>query len=206
MENNQLTACHDCDTLQNIGDIPEGRAAHCFECNAKLFVNHKGGLEQLLAIMFLCAVLFLISISFPLMSIEQSGFQSSTTLIHSSLALYDQRMEVLAFVIFFTTILSPAIVILSSLYVLLSFHFNRVLPGLKWVLVGFKYIPVWGMMDVFMLGILVTMVKLIDLANLELGLAFYSFTLLSVTFGYAAFKIDAHVLWERYSRLVNASH
>jgi len=150
--------------------------------------------------------LFLISVSFPLISIEQKGFESSTTLIQSSLALYAQDMEVLAIVIFFTTVLSPAIVILSSLYILVSFALNRIFPGLKWVLIGFRYIPFWGMMDVFMLGILVTMVKLIALANVELGLAFYSFTLLSVAFAYAAMKIDVHMLWEHYSRLKHASH
>jgi uncharacterized paraquat-inducible protein A len=29
-------ACHDCDLVQRIGEIPEGRAAQCMRCGATL--------------------------------------------------------------------------------------------------------------------------------------------------------------------------
>lgn len=201
-----LTACHDCDVLQSIGKVPIGSAARCVNCGAKLFVHHKGGPDLPLAIMLVCMVLFVIATSFPLLTLDMGGRSETVSLPDASLALYREGMPMLAAIVFFTTILGPALVILSSLYVFYALRWRFRLPGMRIILRGFSYLPPWGMMDVFMLGVLVAMVKLADMADLYVGIGFYAFAILSVAFGAAAVNIDIRVLWARYARIDGADH
>jgi paraquat-inducible protein A len=58
----------------------------------------------------------------------------------------------------------------------------------------------WGMMEVFMLGILVAVVKLVDMAQIIPGLALWSFALLIFMLAGAAAALDPEIVWERVGK------
>jgi paraquat-inducible protein A len=55
----------------------------------------------------------------------------------------------------------------------------------------------WAMMEVFMVGILVSMVKLGKLAKVVPGIAIYSFAILIFVLAAAASSMDPHLIWDR---------
>jgi paraquat-inducible protein A len=53
------------------------------------------------------------------------------------------------------------------------------------------------MMEVFMIGILVSMVKLAKMAKVIPGIAIYSFALLIFVLAAAVASLDPHLVWDR---------
>jgi len=70
------------------------------------------------------------------------------------------------------------------------------LPFTKPMLKLLTRLSPWGMMDVFFLGILVSLVKLVALADIALNTGFYAFLLLIVAYAAAMSSLDMHTLWE----------
>ncbi len=58
----------------------------------------------------------------------------------------------------------------------------------------------WSMMEVFLIGILVSLVKLADMAQIVPGIAIWSFALLIPVLVAATASLDPHLVWERIGR------
>jgi paraquat-inducible protein A len=66
----------------------------------------------------------------------------------------------------------------------------------KPILVWISRLLPWGMMDVFMLGILVSIVKLVSLADVVIGTGFYAFAVLVILYTATIASLEPHTLWE----------
>lgn len=196
-----LVACEECDTLQRVQGPPPGGVARCLCCGARLYANPRCGVEVPLALMLGALVLYLIANLDPLLTLELQGNSRSTTLSGASWSLYQDGMWLLAAIVWFTSVLAPGLAIVSSLYVLGALHFSRRLPALKPLLAGFCRLNPWGMMDVFMLGVLVALVKLMGQASVILGPGLFALSLLILVFAAAAARLEPHLLWERVEGL-----
>ena len=190
-------ACHECDTLHRIPALAPGRSAHCGCCGALLVRNPKGGLERPIALNIAALILLLLSNVFPFLTLQISGREQTTTIIGASWALYEAGMGPLAVVVLITTLIGPALVIISSLYVLLGVRLRLPLPMLRSILSSISHLQPWGMLDVFMLGVLVSSVKLAGMADMVLGPALYAFAGLILVSAGAMAAFEPHLLWER---------
>jgi paraquat-inducible protein A len=83
------------------------------------------------------------------------------------------------------------------LYVLVPLKLNRVPRNLALVYRFIRSLQPWGMMEVFMLGILVSYVKLAKMAKIIPGLAIYSFVVLIFVLAGAAASLDPRIVWDR---------
>ena len=131
------------------------------------------------------------------------------TLIGASAALYNAGMGELAVVVLITSLLGPALIISSSLYVLIGVRSGRILPGMRTMLSWIGHLEPWGMLDVFMLGVLVSFVKLAGMATIHIGISLYAFIGLIFVAAAAAAAFEPHLLWHKigYRReVVNAGH
>jgi paraquat-inducible protein A len=192
-----LVACHECDTLQRVEGLPSGSVARCRCCEARLFANPKGGLDTPLALTLSCLILFLVANAYPLLTLNIKGLTHETTLSGAALALYRADMAPLAAVVWITSVLGPALIIVSMLYVLSALRFALRLPFVRQVLVWISRLQPWGMLDVFMLGVLVALVKLAGMADVVLGAGLYAYVALIFFFAAASSRIEPHLLWER---------
>ena len=114
------------------------------------------------------------------------GQITQTTLISGSVALWEQGRFAVAALVFMTTIVAPALEIGLLLYVLAPLHFGRALPG---AVIAFREVErfrPWSMMEVFLIGIFVAVVKLADMADIVPGIALWAFGLLIPTLAGAA--------------------
>ena len=118
-------------------------------------------------------------------------------LVLASRALYEAGMGPLAEVVIITTVIGRTLVITSSLYVLLGVRLGVALPMLRSTLSWISHLQPWGMLDVFMLGVLVSFVKLAGMADVVLGPALYAFTGLIFVSAAAMSALEPRVLWQR---------
>ena len=192
-----LTACHECDLLQRETPVPPGGTARCARCGAVLYRNQRDGLDRTLAYALGAAVLFVVANAFPIVGLEASGNRTSTTLFGTVRTLHDQDMTIVAGLIFVTTILMPALEIGALIYMLLPLKLGRVPQGLPAVFRLVHAVRPWGMVEVFMLGTLVSLAKLAHLAHVVPGIALWSFGALMFLVAAAAASFDSHALWAR---------
>ena len=192
-----LVACHECDLLQHIPRQRQGGKAYCRRCNAVLHRSVRDSLDRTLALTFAGLVLFIVANSFPFLSFKMQGQVTQTTLATGVIDLYRQGMWELALLVLMTSILVPLLQLLLLIYVLLPIKLSRTPWMLAQVFRFQQSLGPWGMMEVFMLGILVAVVKLVDMAQIIPGLALWSFALLIFMLAGAAAALDPEIVWER---------
>jgi len=198
-----LFVCHECDALQNISGIQPGNVATCVCCGSTLFRNPNGGVERPLALIIASAILFLVANIYPIMQIKIAGIEMSATLTGSAVVFFDFGNPVLAAAVWIPVVFIPGVIIFGLLYVLSSIHFNMGLPYTKPILIFASRVLPFGMMDVFLLGVLVALVKLVALADVLLGAGFYAFVVLIFAFAAAIGSLELHELWESLDKTTN---
>jgi paraquat-inducible protein A len=197
MKTGSLIACHECDLLQHIPHQRQGGKARCRRCDAVLHRSVSDSLNRTLALTLAGLVLFFVANSFPFLSFKMQGQATETTLATGVRDLYAQGMWELALLVLLTSMLVPLLQLLLLLYILLPLKFGRKPWRLATVFRLLQRLGPWGMMEVFMLGILVAVVKLVEMAQIIPGLALWSFALLIFVLAGAAAALDPRVIWER---------
>jgi paraquat-inducible protein A len=192
-----LIACHECDLLQHIPRQRQGGIARCRRCNAVLHRSVRDSVDRTLALTLAGLVLFIVANAFPFLAFKMQGQVTETTLATGVQDLYAQGTWELALLVLLTSIVVPLLQLLLLLYVLLPLKFNRTPWQLAAVFRFLQRLGPWGMMEVFMLGILVAVVKLLDMAQIVPGLALWSFACLIFVLAGAAAALDPQVVWER---------
>lgn len=195
-----LFICHECDALQKVPAMEPGNVATCLCCGSTLFRCPRGGTEAPLALFISSLILFLIANIYPIMKLEIAGIERETTLIGSALIFIHEGYPGLAVIVGLSSVLIPGFIILGLVYILLSIHHQLDWPFTKPVLLWVSRMLPWGMMDVFLLGILVSLVKLSALADIVLGPGFYAFAVLIVLYAAAISSLEPHFLWEQLDR------
>jgi paraquat-inducible protein A len=140
---------------------------------------------------------FALANTFPLIRLELQGNTTTATLFGAVRALAAQELFSVAALVFITTMLVPALEICAMLYILLPLKLGRPLPLVHSVFRYMQIVRPWGMIEVFMLGILVAVVKLSTLAHVIPGVALWSFGALMVTFSAAAHFFNPRDVWQR---------
>jgi paraquat-inducible protein A len=190
-----LIACPECDLLQYETPLPRGSFACCHRCGIALYRRTSGSIDRSLALTLAAAALMIVANTLPIASIEVRGERIETTLLGAVQVLYDQRRELVAALVFATTILAPAIELCAMLYMLLPLRIGRVPPHLS---LAFRLAPVareWGLIDVFMLGVVVSLIKLGNLADVVLGTALWSFGFLILLLTSIGVFFNPRELW-----------
>jgi len=112
----------------------------------------------------------------------------------------------LAATVWVPSVLIPGFIIYGLLYVLLSIRFDLGLPYTRPLLVWASRLLPWAMMDVFLLGVLVALVKLVALADVLLGPGFYAFIALIFAYAAATASLEPHTLWVSIDRQAGKLH
>jgi paraquat-inducible protein A len=193
-------ACHDCDLIHRIPLLKEGQRAVCSRCGAVLVENKTNSVERSLALTMAGIILFIIANCHPFLSLKLQGQVRQTTLTTGVAALFEQDMWLLAILVLLTTIAIPLAELLGLAYVLLPIRFDRVGAHLPRVFRFVNGIKAWGMMEVFMLGILVTIVKLAQMAEIIPGVSLYAFLALIFVLAAVSANLDGHLIWEKWER------
>lgn len=175
-----LIVCEECDAVYQRPRLGRCEIARCQRCNAELDRDTGNRLERLLPLTVGALVLFVIANVFPIVTIELQGLSSDTTLIGAVMALTRDGMSEVALLVTATTLLFPLIQMLVLFYLLLPSSRLARPPGFVLLLRLMQAARPWGMIEVFMLGILVALIKLSNMAEVIPGPALWSFGALTV--------------------------
>ena len=190
-------ACHECDLLQREIALPPGRAALCVRCGAKLYRVEKRSIDHTLALTLAAAVAFVLANVFPIISLQIQSTRNDTSLLSAVHTLWNQGMWPVAGLVFFTTFLVPAAVLALMIHILLALKRGRIPAGFAFVMRLLQLFNPWGMVEVFVIGVMVALVKLTHYGVLIPGIALWSLGVLTLLMTATASSFNAHDIWNR---------
>jgi paraquat-inducible protein A len=197
MSTENLIACHECDLLQRLPEHQGSYVARCPRCNALLHRGVENSIDRTLAFTLAGVILFVVANSFPFLAFKLQGQETQATLISGVLDLYNSGKWEIAALVLLTTIAVPLFELLILLYIFIPLKFNRVPWKMAAVFRIAQNLSPWSMMEVFLIGIIVAVVKLVGMATIVPGLALWSFAFLILVLAAAAANLDSQVVWER---------
>jgi paraquat-inducible protein A len=193
-----LIACHDCDLIQRLPHISEAGTIECIRCGAVLHQKIRNSIERTLSLTLTGLVLFGLANAFPFLAFKIGAQVRQTTLLTGIQELYAQGMPELSVIVLLTTVLVPFAQMICMLYILLPLKFRRIPIKLPQVFRFIRHLQPWNMMEVFMLGILVSVVKLAKMAKIIPGVALFSFLALIFVMAAMTASLDSHLIWEKW--------
>ncbi|MCX8566428.1 MAG: paraquat-inducible protein A [Glomeribacter sp. 1016415] len=179
-QTNELLACSKCDTLHRKILLDKRSVARCVQCRAILDQPVAHHTHTLLALALASMIMFVIANSFPIATLEIQGVSSQTTLLSGIEQLWRESSPIVAILIFSATILCPLAELAALIYLLAPLQAGRIAPGFNLVARIIQCVRPWAMLEVFMLGILITLVKLSSLAHVIPGAALFAFGVLTL--------------------------
>ena len=142
-------------------------------------------------------ILFIIANVYPFLTFRLEAQIQETNLITGVIELYQQGMWIVAGVVLLTTIVMPLLELTGMLFVLVPLKLGRRPWKLALLFRMIRSLRPWGMMEVFMIGILVAVVKLVKMASIIPGTALYAFLVLIFILAASAAALDPHIVWKR---------
>lgn len=189
-------ACIHCGQLHNYQPLAKGEAAYCSRCFSVLYRQRNQILATSLALVITGLILFVITNAFPLIGLRAQGITQELSIWKATSAFWLQDYYWLSALLALNLIILPLFELLGLLWVLLTIRLAWQSP---WAIQIFRWLSElkpWGMLEVFMLGLLVAVVKLGDIAVLVVGPAFWSFIFLVLTMAATTAYIDRFTLWQ----------
>ncbi|MBN2125078.1 MAG: paraquat-inducible protein A [Deltaproteobacteria bacterium] len=192
---NGWIACHECDMLHSIRPLPGGGKASCVRCGASLYRNVPNSLNRALALNMGALVLFVLANVFPFIALKASGRVEVNVFVSGALALYREGMGELGLLVLVTSFFFPLLIIAGMLHILIPLRLGYRPWAMALVYRMVRSLAPWSLTAVFMLGVLISIVKLMDLASVIPGVSLYCYVGLMVLMAAAQANLDPSMIW-----------
>ena len=194
-------ACPSCDLVFDVSGLADGETARCSRCGHFLTRYRADELSRVMAYTVSALILLALACSFPFMEFKASGLESMTTLPQTAIQLWRNGMPDLAFLVAAFIILIPAAVLILNVVLVGALMTQRpyaFLPQLGRLIFTLQN---WSMVEVFFIGVLVSLVKIAGMATVVLDISFWAYAAFSIVFTLAVSSLDRFQCWNRIEAL-----
>lgn len=198
-EGESLTACRECDLLVSEATVTaDAHVVLCPRCGAHLYRRNRNSLEHTLALACAALVLLAIASVFPVVGLNLQGQRIDTTVIGAVTQLWQADMPVVSLLVLATTTVTPLLEMAGLIWLVMPLRFGRRPPAFAQVLRTLQAVHPWAMVEVFILGVLVALVKLAHLAEVLPGSAMLCFGMLTLLLTTLSAIIEPRDLWQAW--------
>jgi paraquat-inducible protein A len=193
----RLAGCHTC------GKVSPVTLGKCPRCGTHLHLRKPGSIQNTMALMTAAAALYIPSHLLPIMTVTELGEVTHNTIIGGMMRFWNTGAYPIAIVIFAASILIPLLKILALSW-LCAAATGKVHPSPKTLGKVYWFTELlgrWSMVDIFVVGILVSIVQLGNYMTIVPGpgaLAFAGVVMLTM---FAAMSFEPRMLWDRLDEL-----
>ena len=156
-----------------------------------------GPQELPLALAITAAIVFVIANTSPLMDLSVLGRSASTTVAGGALEMFREGQQITAILVMFCAVVAPGGYIAFMLTLLLGARHTPVPLWVGAMLRWVHHFEMWSMLEVMMLGILVALIKIAQLATVHAGIGMYAVGVLILLFPAIVVTFDARELWRK---------
>lgn len=195
----KIRICKGCELPVALENVAVGKSAYCPRCNMKLYKGGKQLLGGNLAIAVTCLLLFIPSHFFPFISIRLIGVMIPATLPSGTFTLMQEGFIGLGLLILFCSSIAPLLVSLSVILTHIALK-KRWFTPFKNSLVLMQFLKHWMMLDVFLVSVAISCVKLQDYSDIYVGIGLYGIILLQLFCLMLISRVSIRHYWEAWHK------
>jgi paraquat-inducible protein A len=196
----ELVVCDGCTAVYRRPALASGELARCRRCGSPLGRGHALSLEAQLALAIAALVVFLIANLTTIVELNLRGLYTRSTLLNAVRVTWETEQPLIAALAFATAFAFPLAVIALRLYVLAPLAAGWRPPAFALAMRMLRLVTRWSMVEVFMLGTLIALVRSADLADATPGAGIFAFGALAILLT-AHQAAGLHGIWRRASEL-----
>jgi len=193
----RLLACLQCDLVQRLPDLEPGGSARCPRCDRELWRRRDDSLNRTLALTLAAVLTYVVANSVPMLSLSAVGHHASTTVFGGAMQLWRDNEKIVAMLVMFAAVIAPALQIGLMLIIILAAHRPRPPHWVGTLLRHHPFTRTWSMIEVMLLGVLVALIKIAELATVIPGLALFALGFLVLLFAAIQANFDSRDVWDR---------
>jgi paraquat-inducible protein A len=192
----KITVCPGCDMLLENIETETGFSLICPRCSHRIRSKVDDSIDKVLALSLTGILLYLPAIMLPLITLDALGFRRSGSIIDSMRVLWDSEFYFVAIMVFLTTLFFPLLKLVLLFAVSFMLKFRIRCHCLYQLLRLYIHVDEWGMPEVYMIGVLVTIIKMYHMASIEYDIGFFCFASFMLVTMLVTICFDRHKFWE----------
>lgn len=190
-----LQACPSCDLLVAIPALEGGNAATCPRCATTIAKKKENSITNVLLLSLSALFISYPAFFWPIMTLNAVGNEAKGSLFDAVLACLSSNFQFVAFMVLLTSVLLPVVrfglLFLITICLKLNYHPPELLPLFKFC----HHLEEWAMLDIYIIGIGVTLIKVYALASIEFNVALFCLLGLTVLSVLLSAKTDNEEFW-----------
>ena len=175
--------------------LKQGQNVKCTRCGIIIIERKVNSIDRSFFWSLAGIILLFPAILLPIMGVTLVGQYHHASLLDCILVLIDRGFFMIATLVFLFAIAVPIVRLFGACYITYSFKFNKLKPSLLNFFRAFHHLDNWAMLNVFMLGIVVSMYKLLDDTELSVNMGLLAFILWLICSTMASVTLDHDYIW-----------
>ena len=193
-----LLQCHECGCNNLLPDIAGSVSFSCGRCGGNLLVERADWQVKTSALTLTGVILFILTMTCPFIGLSVAGQIHTSGLLAGVGALWERQEYLLSVLVFLTIFLFPLLELLTVGYLLLVSKGLEQKTLVRATLRLIAALKPWSMLEIFLLGVLVTAIKIAEMAEVVPGVGFFSFCALVVVLTAIKQSISEQQLWRLF--------
>jgi paraquat-inducible protein A len=192
-----LIACLDCDLIQRIPEVPTGASVRCSRCDKELWRHKPDSFNRTFALTLAALVLYIIANTVPMLGLSAAGREAFTTVVGGAHQLWLDGQKIVSVLVLFAAVISPALQIGFLLLILFGCRSEHPPVWVGLLLRHLHFTRTWSMIEVMLLGVLVSLTKIAEYAHVILGTALFALFGLVILLAAIQSSFDPREVWHR---------
>lgn len=195
--------CHECDLLVQ-RPLPSAVSAfQCPRCLSPIAGHTGGGLAKPMAAVAAGLIFFYPANFLPVLQLGILGIESSHTMVGAVQVMADSGMALVALMVLFCSVLAPLLELVLLALVLTQVAMDRNVVALPALFRCYTRLDSWTMLEVYLIGLLVSVIKLMGMASVVPGVGLVCFVGMMLASIAAKASLDHHRLWRKIEGICN---
>ncbi len=191
-----LIGCPDCDLLILKTHPVKGFSLACPRCGAQILRLKTDSMDRTLAFSLSGLFLFFPACFLPLLNFSVLGFSGRCTMVKAVIQMFSSGYWWMGFLVLFCSILAPFLVLTILFAISFSVRAGKNKRFVVKALKMYHHLSEWAMLDVYLIGILVSLIKMRDYGEVISGLGLYSFIGLLAMVIFSMICFDIQKAWD----------
>lgn len=193
----QIWLCPECDLAMVPPELVAGTSVQCRRCHHILLDAKHGSLSQLMAFIIMGLLFYIPANALPILSLSLMGDEQHNTVLAGVRSLYEAEYIFVAVVVFLCAILIPLIrLVVLFFIIIIAIKKCKLLRVARTLFRLYHRLGEWSMLEIYLLGILVAIVKLVDIASVHPGMGMVCFIGLMLSEIGISLMLNKHYLWK----------
>lgn len=188
-----MVACPACGLLHQDAAVPLGHRSRCQRCHRQFYFPRKKALARLAALSLTEMILMVVAIFFPFLTINAAGQTHQSSIFETAMSFSEGLLMPLAALVLVLIILLPPMRVVALIYTIAPLMRNQ--PPPRYARAAFRFVEnshPWQMVEIYVVGAVVALIKVVGIAAIHFGAAFWAFSALVVVL---AFKDNLMCYW-----------